>query len=251
MIPSDQAASFGLPLPFPLDVVAPWMRRDYSSWTVETAAKTRWARPRGRHRKRFRLCPRPGPHLSPAQLHPRAPGHLIGPNRPLGRHDPLGLYCLCPSHSCARPTLRHRSDGADLRRSGSRPAGPHRLGTGPLAWLPLRFLLGAAINPLFVLSEVWIIALAPPEQRGRVMGIYATIISAGFAAGPLSLILVGSQGWPPFAVGIVAFLLCGICLAAVLRRLPSLDHGGGEASVRRLSATCSGAAARRHRHGRL
>jgi MFS family permease len=101
-----------------------------------------------------------------------------------------------------------------------------------LAWFPLRFLLGAAINPLFVLSEVWIIALAPPEQRGRVMGVYATIISAGFAAGPLSLILAGSQGWPPFIVGIAAFVLCGICLAAVLRRLPPLDHGGGEASVR-------------------
>jgi MFS family permease len=99
------------------------------------------------------------------------------------------------------------------------------------AWFPLRFLLGAAINPLYVLSEVWVIALAPPKQRGRVMGIYTAIIAAGFAAGPLSLILVGSQGWPPFLVGIMAFLFCGTCLAAVLPRLPTVDAGGAEASV--------------------
>jgi MFS family permease len=41
-----------------------------------------------------------------------------------------------------------------------------------IVWFPLRFLLGAAINPLFVLSETWMIVLAPPQQRGRVMGIY-------------------------------------------------------------------------------
>jgi MFS family permease len=100
------------------------------------------------------------------------------------------------------------------------------------AWFPLRFLLGAAINPLYVLSEVWMITLAPPGRRGRVMGLYTTVISAGFAAGPLSLILVGSEGWPPFLVGIAAFVLCGLTLAAVLPRLPRLDHGGPKASVR-------------------
>jgi MFS family permease len=100
------------------------------------------------------------------------------------------------------------------------------------AWFPLRFLLGAAINPLYVLSEVWVIALAPPKRRGRLMGVYTAIISAGFAAGPLSLLLVGSEGWPPFLVGIVAFAVCGTCLASVLPRLPRVDSGG-EASVRR------------------
>ena len=100
------------------------------------------------------------------------------------------------------------------------------------AWFPLRFLLGAVINPLYVPSEVWVISLAPTERRGRVMGIYTTIISAGFAAGPLSLILVGSQGWPPFLVGIAAFVVCGMCLASVLPRLPTIDDGGREASVR-------------------
>jgi predicted MFS family arabinose efflux permease len=100
------------------------------------------------------------------------------------------------------------------------------------AWLPLRFLLGLVVGPLYVLSEVWIIGLAPPPRRGRILGIYTTVISTGFAAGPVALILVGSHGWPPFLVGIAAFLGCALCLAAALPRLPSLGGPGEEASVR-------------------
>ncbi|MER9265055.1 MFS transporter [Mesorhizobium sp. M0410] len=98
-------------------------------------------------------------------------------------------------------------------------------------WFPLRFLIGAVTNPLYVLSEVWVIALAPPARRGRVMGIYSTIISAGFAAGPLCLLAVGTVGWPPFLVGIGAFLFCGACLASVLARLPKVDESGHRVSV--------------------
>ncbi|MES0028120.1 MFS transporter [Mesorhizobium sp. M0040] len=98
-------------------------------------------------------------------------------------------------------------------------------------WFPLRFLIGAVTNPLYLLSEVWVIALAPPARRGRVMGIYSTIISAGFAAGPLCLLAVGTMGWPPFLVGIAAFLFCGACLASVLARLPRVDESGHRVSV--------------------
>ncbi|UCI05017.1 MFS transporter [Mesorhizobium sp. B1-1-8] len=98
-------------------------------------------------------------------------------------------------------------------------------------WFPLRFLIGAVTNPLYVLSEIWVIALAPPSRRGRVMGVYSTIISAGFAAGPLCLLAVGTEGWPPFLVGIFAFLFCGACLAIVVRRLPKVDEAGNKVSV--------------------
>ncbi|PBB41508.1 MFS transporter [Mesorhizobium sp. WSM3866] len=98
-------------------------------------------------------------------------------------------------------------------------------------WFPLRFLVGVVTNPLYVLSEIWVIALAPPSRRGRVMGIYSTIISAGFAAGPLCLLAVGTEGWPPFLVGIFAFLFCGACLAVVVKRLPRVDEAGEKVSV--------------------
>lgn len=98
-------------------------------------------------------------------------------------------------------------------------------------WFPLRFLVGVVTNPLYVLSEISVIALAPPSRRGRVMGIYSTIISAGFAAGPLCLLAVGTEGWPPFLVGIFAFLCCGACLAVVVKRLPRVDEAGEKVSV--------------------
>jgi MFS family permease len=101
-----------------------------------------------------------------------------------------------------------------------------------IAWFPLRFLVGLAIGPLYVLSEVWIIGLAPPQRRGRILGIYTAVISAGFAAGPVSLMLVGTEGWPPFAVGVAAFIGCALCLAALGPRLPRLGDGKTHASVR-------------------
>lgn len=99
------------------------------------------------------------------------------------------------------------------------------------AWFFLRFLIGVVTNPLYVLSESWVIALAPPARRGRVMGIYATVISMGFAAGPLCLLAVGTVGWAPFLVGIAAFIVCGSCLACVVGRLPEADSSGDHVSV--------------------
>jgi MFS family permease len=99
------------------------------------------------------------------------------------------------------------------------------------AWFPLRFMIGVVTNPLYVLSETWVIALAPPARRGRLMGIYATVISMGFAAGPLCLLAVGTEGWPPFLIGIGAFVVCGACLLAVLPRLPKTDSSGSHVSV--------------------
>jgi MFS family permease len=102
----------------------------------------------------------------------------------------------------------------------------------PAAWFPLRFLLGAVINPLYVLSEVWMVTLAPPSRRGRLLGFYAMVISGGFAVGPLCLAFVGAEGSAPFLIGIGAFIVCGACLAAVLPRLPRLDLHRDAASIR-------------------
>ena len=100
-----------------------------------------------------------------------------------------------------------------------------------VSWFPLRFIVGLSIGPLFVLSETWIIGLAPPERRGRILGIYTAVISAGFALGPLSLMVVGTQGMAPFTVGITAFLACAIWLALIAPRLPDIGRSGEKASL--------------------
>ncbi|HZP18733.1 MAG TPA: MFS transporter [Bauldia sp.] len=74
-------------------------------------------------------------------------------------------------------------------------------------WFPLRFISGAAIAATFVLSEFWIAAAAPPGRRGLVMGIYATVLSIGFALGPAILSLTGTESILPFLVGAGAIAL--------------------------------------------
>ncbi len=68
-------------------------------------------------------------------------------------------------------------------------------------WFPLRILLGAASEVLFVLSETWLNALSSEETRARAMGAYTAALSVGFALGPLILSAVGTEGFVPYAVG--------------------------------------------------
>ncbi len=91
------------------------------------------------------------------------------------------------------------------------------------AWFPIRFLIGVAINPLYILGEVWMIALAPEARRGRIMGIFNAVTGAGYAAGPLALALVGSHGWAPFMVGIVGFTGCALILYLTTANLAGFE----------------------------
>jgi len=76
---------------------------------------------------------------------------------------------------------------------------------GYWAWLGIRAIFGAALTALFVVSEYWINAIAPPERRGFVIGIYVASVAFGFGAGPLILTLVGTASSAPFVVGIALF----------------------------------------------
>ena len=68
-------------------------------------------------------------------------------------------------------------------------------------WLFIRGVFGGALTALFVVSEYSINALAPPRQRGFVLGFYATSLAAGFAVGPLILGFTGTAGTGAFHGG--------------------------------------------------
>lgn len=72
-------------------------------------------------------------------------------------------------------------------------------------WFPIRFVNGAVLVILFVVSETTINQLADDETRGRLMGIYSTVLAVGFATGPIVLVLAGSEGFTPYAI--IAFLV--------------------------------------------
>ncbi|MBP0615395.1 MFS transporter [Jiella mangrovi] len=90
-------------------------------------------------------------------------------------------------------------------------------------WFPLRLVFHFAITALFVLSEFWINAAAPPGKRGLVLGIYATVLSLGFALGPWIFSQVGSQGFLPFGIGAGVILLSAIPLFIAWSRQPVIS----------------------------
>jgi MFS family permease len=94
-------------------------------------------------------------------------------------------------------------------------------------WFPLRFVFSVALGTLFVLSEFWINSAAPPARRGFVMGIYATVLALGFAAGPAVLALVGTSGWPPYIAGAVMCCLAALPLLLARGISPKIGHGTG------------------------
>jgi MFS family permease len=110
-------------------------------------------------------------------------------------------------------------------------------------WFPLRFVFGAAIGTLFVLSEYWINAAAPEDRRGMVMGIYATVLSLGFAAGPLVLLLTGTQGTMPYLAGAGIILLALVPLLLGRGTAPQISGGGKTPALSMMTmvpaATCA------------
>ncbi|MGE3308304.1 MAG: MFS transporter [Rhizobiaceae bacterium] len=97
-----------------------------------------------------------------------------------------------------------------------------------VAWYVVRFIIGFAINPLYILGEVWALALAPPSRRGRIMGVFNAVMGAGYAAGPLALAALGTQGGAPFIFGVAGFVLCAGILALVSGKLSGFEEQEGE-----------------------
>lgn len=94
-------------------------------------------------------------------------------------------------------------------------------------WFPLRMALHVALTVLFILSEFWISISAPPRKRGFVLGIYATVLSLGFAGGPWLFAQIGSQGFLPFAIAFCLVTVAGIPVLAAWRESPVISTGSG------------------------
>ncbi|CCF19020.1 Major facilitator superfamily MFS_1 [Pseudorhizobium banfieldiae] len=91
-------------------------------------------------------------------------------------------------------------------------------------WFPLRFAFHGATTTLFILSEFWINAAAPPRRRGLVLGIYATVLAVGFAMGPLLFSAIGSDGIRPFLIGAGAILIAAVPIYIARNESPVLDE---------------------------
>ena len=95
---------------------------------------------------------------------------------------------------------------------------------GYVGWLALRFVVGAAVTAMFVLSEFWITTATPAHRRGLAIGLYVTMLSGGFAVGPLILASTGTAGDLPFLVGAVLFAGSALPLMLNARGAPRLEE---------------------------
>ena len=114
------------------------------------------------------------------------------------------------------------------------------------AWFPLRFLFGIAAGALFTISEAWVLTFASDRNRGRVMGLYTSVLAVTFSVGPLILPWTGIDGWLPWLIGIVCIALSILPLGFVKvegAEFKQTEGGGFFAFVRKapllLFAVCA------------
>lgn len=100
-------------------------------------------------------------------------------------------------------------------------------------WFPLRFLLGASGAMLWSASETVINELAGDNWRGRIIGVYGAAGAAGFALGPLILILTGTSGLLPFVVT-ASFVIAASLPLFWLKNDASPNSDGLHVSLRRI-----------------
>lgn len=96
-------------------------------------------------------------------------------------------------------------------------------------WFVALFLMGCAIDGIFVICEGWVNALANNRNRGRVIGVYGTVASLGMMTGPVILTFVGTRGATPFVVGVACLLLFLVPITILRRHVPAFEgeHTGG------------------------
>lgn len=79
-----------------------------------------------------------------------------------------------------------------------------------------RLVLGAGEGTLFTAGSAWIVDLAPPDRRGRVIGLYGLAVWSGLSVGPLlGTVVLGAAGYE--TVWILAAALPALGAAVALR----------------------------------
>ncbi len=91
-------------------------------------------------------------------------------------------------------------------------------------WFPARYIAGAALACLFVITEIWVLQLSTDQNRARLVGLYGMCMAGGFAMGPAVLILTGPNGWLPFIIGATIVAAGAIPLFIVRNIMPRFNH---------------------------
>lgn len=94
-------------------------------------------------------------------------------------------------------------------------------------WFPLRLVFGISTGALFTISEAWVLTFAGETNRGRVMGLYTSVLAITFSVGPLIIPWTGIEGWMPWAIGIFCIVLSALPIAFVKVDSDAFRQDGG------------------------
>jgi MFS family permease len=86
-------------------------------------------------------------------------------------------------------------------------------------WFALNLLSGMAMSLRWVLAEALIAEFCPPDQRGRYVGIFQTLVSATFIIGPATLVWLGTDN-PWTLRSIVALTALGFVWTLLIPPVP-------------------------------
>ena len=91
------------------------------------------------------------------------------------------------------------------------------------AWILLRFLVGAGMTFPWLVGETWINTVTTDAARGRMMALYVMGLFTGYAAGPLVLNAVGTDGLAPYGIGVGAMIATAAPLLVAWNLAPALE----------------------------
>jgi MFS family permease len=84
-----------------------------------------------------------------------------------------------------------------------------------IAWFVLRFAFGVIAGTLYTLSEAWIVHFAEGPRRGRITGLYTSVVAITFSAGPLIIPYIDVESITPWLLGSLLVMAAGIPLLLV------------------------------------
>jgi MFS family permease len=93
-----------------------------------------------------------------------------------------------------------------------------------VAWIALRFLMGATIALPWIVGETWVNHIAGDTHRARVISFYAVSFFSGFALGPMLLEYFGATGPLAYAIGALGALLAALPIYLARDLAPDLAH---------------------------
>ncbi|MCY7305150.1 MAG: MFS transporter, partial [Rhodoferax sp.] len=87
-------------------------------------------------------------------------------------------------------------------------------------WFALELLTGAAAGLRWVLAEAVVAEFSAPQQRGRNIGLFETMVGTTFIIGPALLVWIGPMEAAAFWV-VTAFMVSGLLLSLLIPLLPA------------------------------